>query len=113
MDCLFCKISKGDIPAIVVHRDDTVVAFEDIHPQAKHHIVIIPIKHIATLNEVEDKDKNLIGHLLMTASKLAKQLNIAEDGYRIVMNCNTQGGQTVFHIHVHLLGGRQMHWPPG
>ncbi len=113
MDCLFCKIAEGRIPAKLIYQDDTVVAFDDIHPQAPQHKIIIPRKHIATLNDLHEDDNNLVGRLVQTAVKLAKELNIADAGYRLVMNCNAGGGQTVFHIHIHLLGGRQMTWPPG
>jgi histidine triad (HIT) family protein len=113
MDCLFCKVANGQIPAKVIYRDDLVVAFDDINPQAPQHKLIIPQKHISTLNELQTEDNALIGHMAQTAKMLAKQLNIADDGYRVVMNCNAGAGQTVFHIHMHLLGGRQMTWPPG
>ncbi len=113
MDCLFCKIISGDIPAKVIFQDDLVVAFDDINPQAPQHKLIVPRKHIATLNDLQEEDNNLIGYMAQTAKQLAKNLNIAEDGYRIVMNCNAGAGQTVFHIHMHLLGGRHMTWPPG
>lgn len=113
MDCLFCKIIEGTIPANIIYRDDQVIAFDDAHPQATHHKIIIPLKHIATLNDMGEEDKELMGHLIQSATKLAKQLNIADEGYRLVMNCNKGGGQTVFHIHLHLLGGRTMSWPPG
>lgn len=113
MECLFCKIAAEEIPAKIIHRDNLLLAFDDISPKATHHKIIIPLKHIATLNDLEDGDTHLIGHMVKTASLLAKQLNIADEGYRIVMNCNAAGGQTVFHIHLHLLGGRPMQWPPG
>jgi len=113
MDCLFCKIANGEIPANIISQDEEIVAFEDIHPQAPHHKIIIPRKHIETLNAVENEDHPLIGQLVHTAAKLAKELQLADPGYRLVMNCNESGGQTVFHIHLHLLGGRQMSWPPG
>lgn len=112
-DCLFCKIASGAIPAKIAYQDDQVVAFDDINPQAPYHKVIIPRKHIATLNDANDEDQPLLGHMAKTAANLAKTLNIAESGYRVVMNCNKGAGQTVFHIHFHLLGGRQMTWPPG
>lgn len=112
-DCIFCKIAAGGIPATIVYQDDQIVAFNDINPQAAHHVIIIPQKHIATLNALEDDDNELMGHMIKSASMLAKQLGIADDGYRLVMNCNEKGGQTVYHIHLHLLGGRHMHWPPG
>jgi histidine triad (HIT) family protein len=113
MDCLFCRIVKGEIPAKIVYKDDHVIAFEDINPQAPHHLLIIPQKHISTLNDLHADDNELIGQMVQTAKMLAKQFNIAEDGYRIVMNCNSGAGQTVFHIHLHMLGGRQLTWPPG
>lgn len=113
MDCIFCSIAAGKIPATIIYQDELVVAFNDLSPQAPHHKLIIPRKHIATLNDLTPDDTTITGHLLQTAAKLAKELNIAEDGYRVVMNCNQDGGQTVFHIHMHLLGGRVMTWPPG
>lgn len=113
MTCLFCKIANGEIPANIVYRDDQVIAFDDINPQAPHHKLIIPIKHISTINDLNTDENQLVGHMIQTAKKLAHELNIAEEGYRIVMNCNQGAGQTVFHIHAHLLGGRQLTWPPG
>lgn len=113
MDCLFCKIAQGTIPADIVYQDDQVIAFTDIHPHAPHHQLIIPRKHIATINDAGEEDTQLLGHLIQTAKQLAKKYNLAEDGYRLVMNCNAGAGQTVFHIHVHLLGGRRLTWPPG
>tara|TARA_B100000029_G_C17013734_1_gene755897 strand:+ start:91 stop:429 length:339 start_codon:yes stop_codon:yes gene_type:complete len=103
--CLFCKILRNEIPADLVYEDDTVIAFRDITPQAPVHVLMIPRKHVSTLNDLDDPA--LAGHLLMTAKKLAKELKIDEKGYRLVMNCNEQGGQTVFHIHMHILGGQQ------
>lgn len=113
MDCLFCRIIKGEIPAKIIYKDELVVAFNDINPQAPHHLLIVPHKHIPTLNDLHAEDNELIGHMVQTAKMLAKQFSIAEDGYRILMNCNAGAGQTVFHIHLHLLGGRQLTWPPG
>ena len=113
MECLFCKIATQAVPATIVYQDDLIIAFDDIHPKAPHHKVIIPRKHISTLNDLNDEDNHLVGHMVQSASKLAKDLKIAELGYRLIMNCNADGGQTVFHIHVHLLGGRSMAWPPG
>ncbi len=110
-DCLFCKMASGEIQPDVVYEDDTVLAFQDINPQAPVHILIIPKQHIATLNDLDDPV--LAGQLLLTAKKLASQEGLSEDGYRTVFNCNKQGGQEVYHIHLHLLGGRQMTWPPG
>lgn len=113
MDCLFCKIADGEIPAKVIYADDEVVAFDDIAPHAPQHKIIIPRKHIATLNELTTEDQSIIGKVMLTATQLAKKLGVAEDGYRLVWNCNAGAGQTVWHIHLHLLGGRQLHWPPG
>ncbi|MBS0349775.1 MAG: histidine triad nucleotide-binding protein [Proteobacteria bacterium] len=112
-ECVFCKIINRELPANLVYEDDQVVAFPDIHPKAPHHLLIIPKRHIATLNDITEQDTALAGHLLQVAKKLAVQLAIAEQGYRVLMNCNEGGGQAVFHIHLHLLGGRMMHWPPG
>lgn len=112
-DCLFCKIVAKQIPAKVVFEDDSVLAFRDINPQAPVHILIIPKQHLTTLNDVEDEHATLIGRMVVTARQLAEAEGIAEGGYRWVMNCNRDGGQTVYHIHLHLLGGRAMHWPPG
>lgn len=113
MNCIFCQIAEGQIPTELIYQDEQVVAFNDLHPQAPHHILIIPRKHIATLNDITEEDTELLGHLFQTAKHIAKNLNIAESGYRVVMNCNKGAGQAVYHIHLHLLGGRQMHWPPG
>lgn len=113
MDCLFCKIANGDIPAKIAYRDNLVMAFDDINPQAPQHKIIIPIKHIATINNIQEEDSQLTGHMMLVAAKLAKDLNMADDGYRVVMNCNANGGQSVYHIHLHLLGGRRLTWPPG
>lgn len=110
-DCLFCKIIAGDIPAEKIYEDGDVFAFHDIGAQAPHHFLVIPKKHIATLNDTDDT--TLIGKLILTASKITKDLGFAEDGYRVVMNCNEQGGQTIYHIHLHCLGGRNLAWPPG
>ncbi|MCK5359482.1 MAG: histidine triad nucleotide-binding protein [Gammaproteobacteria bacterium] len=112
-DCLFCKMVNGDIPPDKVYEDDEVLAFNDINPQAPVHVLIIPKKHIATLNDAEDSDTQVLGQLNQVAAKLAKDGGYADDGYRVVMNCNTAGGQAVYHIHLHLLAGRQMSWPPG
>ena len=112
-DCLFCKVASGAIPAQIIYRDDSIIAFDDINPQAPHHKIIIPQKHIPTLNDVHDEDTELLGHMVQSGILLAKQLNVAQDGYRLLFNCNGHGGQSVFHIHLHLLGGRRLHWPPG
>ncbi|MFO7908816.1 histidine triad nucleotide-binding protein [Vreelandella aquamarina] len=113
MDCLFCKIIKREIPADIVYEDDEVLAFNDINPQAPTHILIIPKTHIATLNDIEEPDLAMIGRLQYTAAQLARERGFAEDGYRVVMNCNEMGGQTVYHIHMHLMGGREFTWPAG
>lgn len=110
-DCLFCKMVAGDIQPDVVYEDKDVLAFRDINPRAPTHILVIPKRHIATLNDLDDSE--LAGKLLQTVSRLARQLELSEDGYRVVVNCNENGGQEVFHLHLHLLGGRQLTWPPG
>jgi len=112
MDCLFCKIVQGEIPAERVYEDERVIAFRDINPQAPFHCLIIPREHIATLNEIRDEDRLLVGHLVQAAGKIARQQGFDQDGYRTVFNCNTHGGQTVYHLHMHLLGGKPMGWPP-
>jgi histidine triad (HIT) family protein len=112
-DCLFCNIASGKIPAEKVYEDDDAVAFRDISPQAPTHILIIPRKHIETLNDLGEGDATLIGKLILVARKLADSEGISESGYRTVFNCNQDAGQAVFHIHLHLLGGRAMKWPPG
>jgi len=112
-DCLFCKLVEREIPAQIVYEDDQVLAFHDIDPQAPTHILIIPKRHISTLNDLSVEDAALVGRLQVTAAKLAKELGFAEAGYRVVMNCNQDGGQTVWHIHMHLLAGRSLTWPPG
>lgn len=113
MDCLFCRIIKGEVRTNTIYRDENVVAFHDINPQAPHHVLIVPYKHIATLNELQPEDKELIGHMVSTAKILAKQLGTEESGYRLNFNCKEAAGQTIFHIHLHLLGGRTFSWPPG
>lgn len=113
MDCLFCKIVAREIPATIIHEDEQVIAFRDVNPQAPTHALIIPRRHIATLNDLQGSDSVLIGHMLFTATQIARTEGIEDSGYRVVMNCNEDGGQTVFHIHLHLLGGRAMRWPPG
>jgi histidine triad (HIT) family protein len=112
-DCLFCKIVKREIPADIVFEDDRVLAFNDINPQAPTHVLIIPKRHIATLNDLEEADQTLVGRLPVVAAQLARERGFADAGYRVVMNCNDQGGQTVYHIHMHLMGGRRFTWPAG
>lgn len=113
MDCPFCKIVNREIPADIVYEDEEVLAFNDINPQAPTHALIVPKHHIATLNDLEEKDLALVGRLSFAAAKLAKDSGFAEDGYRVVMNCNEKGGQSVYHIHMHLMGGRRFTWPAG
>jgi histidine triad (HIT) family protein len=112
-DCLFCRIASGDLEADIVYENDTVVAFRDINPQAPTHVVIIPRKHVATINDLSDDDVVDIGALFLAAAEVARADDIAEDGYRVTMNCNERAGQSVFHVHLHVLGGRSMSWPPG
>ena len=112
-NCLFCKILAGDIPADIVFESDTAIAFRDINPQAPTHVLIIPRKHISTINDIEDDDHEVIGSLYSVAREIAAAEGFADEGYRAVMNCNEGAGQTVFHIHLHLLGGRALTWPPG
>ncbi len=112
-NCLFCKIVNREVPARIVFEDERVLAFEDIDPKAPVHILIIPKKHFATLLDVPEDEGDLIWHLLKVARGVARTKNIAERGFRIVSNCNPESGQSVYHLHVHMLGGRQMQWPPG
>ncbi|HID98023.1 MAG TPA: histidine triad nucleotide-binding protein [Thermodesulfobacteriaceae bacterium] len=112
-NCLFCKIISGEIKADVVYQNEDVFAFRDINPQAPVHVLIIPKKHISTTNDITPADTNLMGKLLVAARDIAEKEGIAQSGYRQVLNCNAHGGQEVFHIHLHLIGGRQMTWPPG
>lgn len=112
-DCLFCKIINGDIPSDKVYEDDDVLGFNDIGPQAPHHVLFIPKKHISTVNDIEDGDAELVGKLYLAAKQHAAKLGVAEEGYRLVMNTNAGAGQSVFHIHLHMLAGRPLTWPPG
>lgn len=112
-ECIFCKIIHRSLSATILYEDEDVVAFDDIDPKAPIHTLVIPKHHIATLNDLLPKDTHLIGHMMYVAAKIATTLDIAETGYRTVFNCNPAGGQMVFHLHLHLLGGRQMLWPPG
>ena len=112
-DCLFCRIVDGELPADVVYQNETVVAFRDINAKAPTHILLIPRRHVATMNDLQTGDESLVGELFLTAAKIAADEGLADDGYRVVMNCNEAAGQSVFHIHLHLLGGRRMSWPPG
>ena len=112
-DCLFCGIIKGDIKGDIVYQDSSVVAFRDINPKAPVHLLIVPRKHLSTLLDVGEEDKELIGDMMTVSTKLAKDQGISEDGFRVVVNCGAGAGQSVFHIHFHLLGGRPLTWPPG
>ncbi|MDH5633210.1 MAG: histidine triad nucleotide-binding protein [Gammaproteobacteria bacterium] len=112
-DCLFCKFVSGEITPDIVYQDDDVLAFRDINPQAPTHILVIPKQHIATLNDLQPEHAELMGKLYLTASRIAADQGFAEAGFRTTMNCNAAAGQTVFHIHLHLLGGRNFSWPPG
>ncbi|MEJ2576117.1 MAG: histidine triad nucleotide-binding protein [Gammaproteobacteria bacterium] len=112
-DCLFCKIVAGEIPADKVYEDDHVIAFRDIAPKAPTHVLVIPRRHISTLNELTPEDAELVGRMYLAARDVAHRERIAEPGYRTVVNCNADGGQAVYHIHLHLLGGRSLKWPPG
>ncbi len=112
-DCIFCKIIAGDIPAEIIYQNDDVLAFRDLNPQAPLHVLVIPKKHIATINDMTAGDAELVGKLYLAAQTIARQEGVADDGYRTVMNCNELAGQTVFHMHLHVLAGRAMNWPPG
>ncbi|HEV7164901.1 MAG TPA: histidine triad nucleotide-binding protein [Gammaproteobacteria bacterium] len=112
-DCLFCKMAAGEMKPQMVLETPELIAFRDIKPQAPLHVLIVPRKHIATLNDTIEADAFLAGKMLMAAQDIARKEGVAKNGYRLVMNCNADGGQTVFHIHMHLLAGRQMEWPPG
>lgn len=112
-DCLFCRIAEGSIPSTAVYSDETLYAFRDIHPAAPVHVLVIPRRHIARVSEAQASDAALLGEMVLCAKQIAEAEGIAETGYRLVFNCNDDGGQTVFHVHLHLLGGRAMSWPPG
>jgi histidine triad (HIT) family protein len=112
-DCLFCKIVEGDVPASIVHRDEHLIAFKDINPQAPLHVLIVPRRHIASLNALGPEDDDLVGEMVRRAGAIARDHGVADTGYRTVFNCNADAGQTVFHIHLHVLGGRGLSWPPG
>jgi histidine triad (HIT) family protein len=113
MSCLFCRIISGEIPASKVYEDDEVFAFNDISPQAPLHVLIVPKRHIATVNDLAPADEALVGTLVRRAAAIAAENGYAERGYRTVFNCNAEAGQTVFHVHLHLLAGRRLGWPPG
>lgn len=111
-DCIFCKIIKGEIPSTKIYEDDLVYAFEDLYPKAPAHFLIIPKKHIVSADDIKEEDKELIGHIFYVAKNLAEEKGLS-NGYRIVNNCKDDGGQTVDHLHFHVLGGRSLQWPPG
>ncbi len=113
MSCLFCRIIDKEIPSKIIYENEQVLAFEDTNPQAPTHILVVPKKHISTSLEISGGDNELIGLMFQAANKIAKDRGVAERGFRLVMNCNQEAGQTVFHIHLHLLAGRRMSWPPG
>ena len=112
-DCIFCKIANKEISSPIVHEDKTTIAFNDINPQAPVHIIVIPKRHIERVSELTEDDSDLISRVIFAGNKIAKEKGLAESGYRFVLNCNRDAGQVVFHIHMHLLGGRKMSWPPG
>jgi histidine triad (HIT) family protein len=112
-DCLFCRIAAGDIPGTILFQDDSLVAFKDVDPQAPMHVLIVPRKHIASLNDLTSADDGLVGSMFRLAASLAKKHGYHESGYRTVFNTNRDGGQSVFHVHLHLLAGRSLTWPPG
>lgn len=112
-ECIFCRIIAKEVPSDIIYEDDEVVAFRDINPQAPVHVLIVPRKHLPTLNDIAPEDQPLLGKLLLIARQLAHQLQVADDGYRLVLNVNRGAGQSIYHIHMHLLGGRVFHWPPG
>jgi len=112
-DCVFCRIVRGEVPSDRVYEDEQVVAFRDIHPQAPIHLLIVPREHFVNAQALGEEQRALAGHLILVANALARQEGIAESGYRVVLNCNRDGGQSIDHLHLHLLGGRPMGWPPG
>lgn len=112
-NCIFCKIAAGTLPARIIHQDDLVTAFHDLNPQAPTHALIIPNRHITSLNHATEADESLLGRLFSVARQVAENQGIAQSGYRLVVNTGSNAGQSVFHIHMHVLGGRAMHWPPG
>jgi histidine triad (HIT) family protein len=113
MSCLFCRIIAGEIPGTFLYQDNRLVVLQDINPQAPLHALVVPRKHIATLNDLSAEDDGLVGEMVRRAALVAREKGVAEEGYRAVLNCNREAGQTVFHIHLHVIGGRPMAWPPG
>ena len=112
-DCIFCKIIQKEIPSTVLYEDGEILAFKDIHPQAPFHVIMIPKEHIATVSELTEKNSSWVGKLVLLGNHLAQKEGLSERGYRFVINCNREGGQTVYHLHLHLLAGRPFRWPPG
>jgi histidine triad (HIT) family protein len=112
-DCLFCKVIRREVPGSIVYEDDRVLAFNDINPQAPTHVLVVPKRHIATLNDLTPEDDGIVGEVVRRAAAIAKERGLSAGGFRTVFNTNREAGQTVFHIHLHLLGGRPMTWPPG
>ncbi len=113
LDCIFCKISNHELPCTKVFESDRILAFNDIDPKAPVHIIVIPKKHISTINDLNESDRKLMGDLIFSAKIIAEKINVKESGFRCILNTNNDGGQTVFHIHMHLLAGRELSWPPG
>ena len=113
LDCIFCKISNNELPCTKVFESDQILAFNDIDPKAPVHIIVIPKKHISTINDLNESDRKLMGDLIFSAKIIAEKINVKESGFRCIFNTNSDGGQTVFHIHMHLLAGRELSWPPG
>ena len=112
-DCVFCRIAQGELPATVVHEDDRAMAFEDLNPKAPEHILVIPRRHTTSVASLEEEDRELAGHLVLVAARVARERGLDSSGYRVVANVGEEGGQTVPHLHLHVLGGRSMTWPPG
>jgi len=112
-DCLFCRIAAGEAPARIVYQDERLVAIDDIHPQAPMHVLVMPRRHVATLNDLAPPDDGLVGEMIRRAAAIARERGVAEAGYRTVFNCNRGAGQTIFHLHLHVIGGRRLSWPPG
>lgn len=112
-DCLFCKIRDGQIPAAITYRDDDAIAFKDINPKAPLHLLVIPVRHVASLATAAAEDATLLGKLMLTGARLARESGLADNGFRVVMNAGADAGQTVFHVHLHVLAGRSLGWPPG
>lgn len=112
-NCIFCKIAGGQVATNFLFSDEEIIAFNDLHPQAPHHVLIIPRQHIETVAQVEESNAYLLGRMIITAHRLAEELGFAKNGYRLVVNCRGDGGQEIYHLHLHLLGGRKLKWPPG